>query len=68
MAISFIANAVSGAVVSERAFHYNGFDKLNLGRTVLTISRCEAYNCDLLRIFSVRIHRFIIFLGIIYGK
>lgn len=54
MAISFIANAVSGAVVGERAFHYNGFDKVN--RTVVTIPRCEAYNCDLLRIFSVRIH------------
>ena len=51
MAISFIANAVSGAVVGERAFHYNGFD-----RTVVTIPRCEAYDCDLLRIFSVRIH------------
>lgn len=56
MAISFIANAVSGAVVGERAFHYNGFDKVNLGPTVVTIPRCEAYNCDLLRIFSVRIH------------
>ena len=55
MAISFIANAVSGAVV-ERALHYNGFDKVNLGPTVVTIPRCEAYNCDLLRIFSVRIH------------
>lgn len=68
MAISFIANAVSGAVVSERAFHYNGFDKLIVQRTVVTIPRCEAYNCDLLRIFSVRIHRFTIFLGIIYGE
>ena len=56
MAISFIANAVSGAVVGGRAFHYNGFDKVNLGPTVVTIPRCEAYNCDLLRIFSVRIH------------
>ena len=55
MVISFIANAVSGAVVIERAFHYKD-DEFTVRGTVVLLPRCEAYNCILLQIFSVRLY------------
>lgn len=55
--MSSLANAVSGAVIAERAWHYRNTPReIETGYGVLIIKdRCADYNCTLLQTFSVRI-------------
>lgn len=55
--ISFIANAVSGALIAEKVWHYRNTPReIKIGYSILIDKdRCAGYNCTLLETFSVRI-------------
>lgn len=52
--MSSLANAVSGAVIAERAWHYRNTPR-EIETGYIVKDRCADYNCTLLQTFSVRI-------------